>query len=190
MKILTVPHTILTQKACAVNTIDKRILRIIDNMKTTLDAQTNPLGVGLAAPQVGIPLRIFIVKPTKKSPIEVFINPIVINSDIMNAGEVTNQQVKTNDIQPKINHQKSSKLEGCLSLPLIWGSVGRQKEICIAYTSVEKMDKRECFDGSAATIVQHELDHLEGIIFTQRVIEQNQNLYEEKNGELVKLTLE
>lgn len=182
MQILTVPHTILTQKARVVSTIDKRILRIIDAMKSTLEAQTNPPGVGLAAAQVGIPLRIFIIKPTKKSPLSIFINPIVMN--------VESQQLNTNDIQPKTNHQKPSKLEGCLSLPLIWGSVERQKEICIAYTSVEGMDKKECFSGFESIIIQHELDHLEGIIFTQRVVEQNNSLYEEKNGELVKLILE
>lgn len=189
MKILIVPHTILTQKARVVNVFDKRIKRIVDDMKNTLEAQTNPLGVGLAAPQVGIPLRIFIIKPTKKSPIKIFINPDLAPDSVGGIGINPVIMHSDNAMPPKTSRKKPNKLEGCLSLPFIWATVTRKKTICLAYQSLDEEDKKEYFSGFEATIIQHELDHLDGIIFTQRVVEQNQTLYEEKNGELVKLTV-
>ncbi|HLD26965.1 MAG TPA: peptide deformylase [Patescibacteria group bacterium] len=187
MKILTLPHTILTQKSRTVNQIDKKIIQIIDDMKALLETQTNPPGVGMAAPQVGIPLRIFIMKPTKKSSIRIFINPHIIDDNPTSAVS-QNQSLTTHDMPPKITHKKLNKLEGCLSLPRIWGSVAREDKICITYLSIEGKKTEDCFTGFESIIIQHELDHLEGIIFTQRVVEQNQTLYEEKNGELIKLT--
>lgn len=196
MKILTLPHTILNQKARKVRIIDKKIIQIIADMKKTLRAQTNPPGVGLAAPQVDIPLRIFIMKPTKKSPIRVFVNPTPIDSHTgNNRKKNSDQEFGMHEVMQKTPQKKSTtirsgsnKLEGCLSLPRIWGSVTRQDQICIAYLTLESEKKEECFTGFESIIIQHELDHLEGIIFTQRVVEQNQTLYEEKNGDLVKLT--
>ncbi len=192
MKILTLPHTILNQKARVVNAIDKKIIQIIADMKETLLAQTNPPGVGLAAPQVGIPLRIFIIKPTKKSRISVFINPVTTTPDILSDQKNENQEPGIHEVLTKTTVKKSNtnKLEGCLSLPRIWGLVTRPDKICITYLSLEGEKKQECFTGFESIIIQHELDHLEGIIFTQRVVEQNQTLYEEKNGELIKLTIE
>lgn len=215
MKILTLPHTILNQKARKVRIIDKKIIQIIADMKKTLRAQTHPPGVGLAAPQVGIPLRIFIMKPTKKSPISVFVNPTPIDSHTGNDRKKNNdQEFGMHEVMQQTPQKKSTpitpfagdavypvcgvrgiksgsnKLEGCLSLPRIWGSVTRQEQICIAYLTLESEKKEECFTGFESIIIQHELDHLEGIIFTQRVVEQNQTLYEEKNGDLVKLTLD
>lgn len=197
MKILTLPHTILNQKARKVRIIDKKIIQIIVDMKKTLRAQTHPPGVGLAAPQIGIPLRIFIMKPTKKSPISVFVNPTPIDSHTGNDRKKnSDQEFGMHEVMQKTPQKKSTpirsgsnKLEGCLSLPRIWGSVTRQEQICIAYLTLESEKKEECFTGFESIIIQHELDHLEGIIFTQRVVEQNQTLYEEKNGDLVKLTL-
>ena len=73
--IITVPNKILITHAKSVKKIDKKILQIVNKMKQALINTHNPKGVGLAAPQMGIPLRIFITRPTKTSPIEVFLNP-------------------------------------------------------------------------------------------------------------------
>lgn len=182
MKILTAPHTILTQKSESVKQINQRIVKLIEEMKIILNAQTDPPGVGLAAPQIGSALRIFLMKPTKKSLISVFINPAIINDKTHTMQDKTS----ANRPEPKAN----SKLEGCLSLPRIWGKVERAKTICIEYTNVEGERKKDCFSGFEAVIIQHELDHLEGILFTQRVVEQNESLYEERAGDLVPLTIE
>lgn len=187
MKIFTVPHPILATKTKPVEKFDKKLVRLIDQMKKTLEEQIDPPGVGLAAPQVGVSLRIFLMKPTKKSPITVFINP-----DLIGINPHLPAQEKTNTVPPSQpdKEKTNTKLEGCLSLPRIWGSVAREKTICIGFNTIAGEKKQACFSGFEAVIIQHELDHLDGVIFTQHVVEQNSSLYEEKNGELAPLTIE
>ena len=72
IKIITAPSEVLSQKARPVKKIDKKL---IGEMKQALLLAKDPEGVGLAAPQVGESISIFIIKPTPKSPIKVFINP-------------------------------------------------------------------------------------------------------------------
>lgn len=149
-------------------------------MKVLLNQQTDPPGVGLAAPQVGGPLQLFIIKPTAKSPISVFVNPKIINQ------EETKPDLKLDHVK----NLKSNKLEGCLSIPRIWGSVKRLPDILLQYQTILDETKEENFDGFEAVIIQHEIDHLNGVLFTQRVLEQNGDLYEDKAGELVKSSLD
>src|SRR3989338_9194358 len=78
LKIVNAPDNVLSDIAKPVLKIDKNILAIIEEMKETLNATHNPEGVGLAAPQIGKSLQIFIIKPTQKSKIQVFINPEII----------------------------------------------------------------------------------------------------------------
>lgn len=81
MKILQAPHKTLTTASKSVIKINNGIKKLIKNMELTLLAQKDPLGVGLSAPQVGILLRIFILKPEEKLPIEHFINPLIVDFD-------------------------------------------------------------------------------------------------------------
>lgn len=156
-------------------------------MKHDLVYKKNPKGVGLAAPQIGIPLQIFITKPTETSPIEVFINPEII--------------YKSPDTAPierpatgKPSIRRERKLEGCLSIPNVWGYLKRHKKVKLRYLDEnEKWQERE-FSGFEATIIQHETDHINGILFTQRVLEQKQKLFtieENDKGEekLVKIEI-
>ncbi|MBI3379637.1 peptide deformylase, partial [Candidatus Gottesmanbacteria bacterium] len=76
--IITVPNKVLTTPAKTVEKIDKKIRQIIAQMKKDLLNKENPKGVGLAATQIGVSLRIFITKPTDDAPIDVFINPEII----------------------------------------------------------------------------------------------------------------
>ncbi|KKQ28310.1 MAG: Peptide deformylase, partial [Candidatus Levybacteria bacterium GW2011_GWA1_37_16] len=78
LKIVIAPSPILSSIAKPVSRVDAAVTRIIEEMKKTLIDTTDPKGVGLAAPQVGKPLRIFIAKPTDNSKIMVFINPEII----------------------------------------------------------------------------------------------------------------
>jgi len=176
LKIVQAPNPILFQKTKEVKKIDKKIKKIIEEMKETLLAQTNPQGVGLAANQVGVNLSLFIIKPTKNSPISVFINPKIL-------------KVEEEKEEKRKKKEKKLKLEGCLSVPKIWGEVKRAKKVLLEYqTDDESLEKKQAwFSGFEAVIIQHEVDHLEGILFTQRALAQNQPLYEEKEGKLVRI---
>ncbi|MDP3998759.1 MAG: peptide deformylase [bacterium] len=177
IKIVKAPQSILSQKAQTVSAKggpasgwDKKILKIIEEMTTTLVRQANPKGVGLAAPQIGYSLRIFITKPYLKSPINIFINPEIT----WKSEELTNG-VPEND----------NPLEGCLSLPEIWGTVKRHASVKLHYQTPDGKTHEKGFNGFPATIIQHEMDHLEGHLFSQRVLEQKGKLYKtgkDKNG--------
>ncbi|MDO9028767.1 MAG: peptide deformylase [Candidatus Roizmanbacteria bacterium] len=179
LKIVLVPANVLTQPTKPVLKIDDKIKKIVFDMEKILTAQTDPPGVGLAANQVGLDLSIFIIKPTQKAKIKVFINPKVITrTDLF----------KTNHkkVRP---YKKRVKLEGCLSIPKIWGQVNRAERIFVHYQNLTGKKYLKWFAGFEAMIIQHEVDHLNGIVFTQRAVEQKRQLYREEDGELNKIKL-
>lgn len=179
MMIVTVPHKVLNTPAKPVGKINNKIRQIILEMKKTLMTKENPKGVGLAAPQVGISLRIFITKPTDLAPIDVFINPEIISKS-KELGEIERPK------SSKISIRREKKLEGCLSIPNVWGYLKRNKKVKLRFTDENGKRLEKEFSGFMATIVQHETDHVNGILFTQRVLEQKQKFYrieEDKNGE-------
>jgi peptide deformylase len=161
--IVVTPNPVLTTPARTVSSFDKRLLKLVRGMKATLRAAKAPKGVGLAAPQVGEPWRVFITRPTDKSDIRVFINPEIIAS----SGGVT-------DGVPG----RDNKLEGCLSIPKIWGRVQRTPMLTLRYQDETGATHEERFSGFLATIIQHETDHTNGVLFVQRVLEQKGKLYQ------------
>lgn len=184
LKIVTAPNSILSQTAKPVAKIDKAILTLIEEMEHALLSAKDPEGVGLAAPQVDRSLQIFLAKPTPKSPIQVFVNPrITLNSANQNA----DKRPKTTQRKSAVRSAKISdalkKLEGCLSLPNIWGEVIRDPHIAISYLDEKGNTHNRKFQGLFATIIQHELDHLNGIIFPKRVLEQKGTLYKSHKDE-------
>ncbi|KKS44950.1 MAG: Peptide deformylase, partial [Candidatus Gottesmanbacteria bacterium GW2011_GWA2_42_18] len=80
-------------------------------------------------------------------------------------------------------------LEGCLSIPRIWGPVKRAAKIFLHYQDLTGKKYLKWFSGFEATVIQHEIDHLNGIVFTQRAVEQKGQLYREEDGELTKFEL-
>lgn len=155
-------------------------------MKEVLIAQDDPPGVGLAANQVGVDLSIFIIRPTLKSKIKVFINPKILKT-VQGSRNLYRKTSDETGIVTEKRKRKTVKLEGCLSIPRIWGPVKRADKILLEYqdlTSPTYEVKRGWFQGFEATIIQHEMDHLNGIAFTQRTIEQKKQLYKENGGEL------
>ena len=76
--IVTVANPVLFAPAKPVKKVDRKVLQIIERMKKELVSTRNPKGVGLAATQIGISLRIFITRPTSASKIEIFINPEIV----------------------------------------------------------------------------------------------------------------
>ncbi|OGH17250.1 MAG: hypothetical protein A3C30_01435 [Candidatus Levybacteria bacterium RIFCSPHIGHO2_02_FULL_40_18] len=174
-KILVTPNSKLLEKSSPVTLFDRKLAKEISKMKKTLSATRDPVGVGLAAPQVGIFKRMFIARPQENGKILTFINPEIITS----SGE---KKVPSFTNSKKIEAKKPAKskkrlLEGCLSVPNIWGNVARKKEIKLRYQDVAGKENIQNFSGFDSTIIQHELDHLNGILFTKHVLEQKEQLY-------------
>jgi peptide deformylase len=162
-EIVTAPHDALGKesKEFDFEKNEKTLPELLKQMKEALLSASDPKGVGLAAPQIGKSLSIFMAKPTDRSKISVFINPVILE-----IGEIE-----------KKNKKRLTKLEGCLSLPNIWGEVLRSPKVKISYFDEKGNVKIEEFSGFMATIIQHEIDHLKGVLFPKRVLEQKGKLY-------------
>ena len=158
LKILTYPDTFLKQKATPVKEIDSSVHKLIDDMAETMyDAP----GTGLAAIQVGSDKSIIVyngLPGEEKGELNVLINPVIVSS----TGETLSEQ------------------EGCLSVPEYREDVKRAQ-----YVHVEGLDR----DGKPMTIktdeflaivLQHEIDHLNGILFIDRISKLKRNLYKKK----------
>ncbi len=161
MKIVQAPESVLSQTAKPVEKVDKYIKNLLKDMEVTLGDARDPEGVGLAAPQVGKSIQLFIIRQSPKSPLLTFINPKIVS---FKDREPTKEEKAT-------EKKTGVQLEGCLSLYNVWGVVKRHDEVTVTY-----MDKKT-FDGFLATIIQHELDHLQGVLFPKRVLEQQNPLY-------------
>lgn len=162
-KIVSVKEASLRLKSKPVERIDKKIAALIHDLKDTLQAQNDPEGVGLAAPQIGKNLRIFILKD--KDNLKAVINPKVVS--------ISKKKGKNEKV-----------MEGCLSLPHFYGPVVRAASIKISY--LDELGKKitEKFEGFSAQIVQHELDHLDGVLFVDHLIQLKKPLYRlSKKGE-------
>lgn len=167
MKILTTPNSFLRHKAKPVVSYDKKLEKQIADMIVTLKAATDPEGVGLAATQVGLDRRLFIVILSGKP--EVFINP-----------EITEQSTAMlSEVHPK---EKSRWLEGCLSIPRIWGFVDRPYSVEVSYLTPDKgklVKRHRKFEDAESAYIQHENDHINGILFTDHILKQGGQLYQE-----------
>ena len=177
LAIVKAPNPVLSQKAKRIVKVDKAVLKLIGQMKESMESATDPIGVGLAAPQVGKNLQLFIAKPSQKSKVLVFINPkIVKKEDVAGA-----KRVRTKSAKGRLSSGR--KLEGCLSLLNIWGSVERFDSVWISYLDETGKKHNRRFDGFLATILQHEIDHLNGTLFPKRVLEQKGTLYKSEKDE-------
>lgn len=132
---------------------------LIENMfETMYDAR----GIGLAAPQVGESLRLFIVDAT----------PFGDDEDLLEEERNQAATFKKVFINPKIVQEEGDEWafnEGCLSIPDVREDVFRQPEITIEYEDENFKKHRETFSGIVARIIQHEYDHIEGILFTDKL---------------------
>lgn len=172
-KILKVKDPKLRIKSKKVNKIDKKALSLIRDLKDTIKAQKDPEGVGLAAPQIGKNQRVFVVNYNEQ--ISAYINPKVVS--------------KKKIPSKKENQREKKILEGCLSLPHFYGPLNRSYEIKVEYKDEKGNKKLDTYKGVLAQIVQHEIDHLDGILFIDRLIEQKKPLYEHVDGEWEKVEL-
>lgn len=140
---------LLRQKAAAVTAVlpDPKINELLETMNRALAAR--PDGVALAAPQIGSPYRLFIVSAKalgKDGPSLVFINPQII----------------------KKSKKQVDMIEGCLSVRRIYGRTRRYEKVTVTARDENGRIFTRHTSGLMSQIVQHEIDHLEGILFTDR----------------------
>lgn len=127
---------------------NKHLTKLINKMFVTVRDSNNP-GVGIAAPQVGVNKRIIWVQRFDKTgePFEVYLNPKIVY----------------------YSESKSNGREGCLSIPGFRGIVSRSDTIVINYDYLKQRNLTDTVSGFTAIIFQHETDHLEGILYTDRI---------------------
>ncbi len=166
-KIVRVGDPVLREVSKKIEKIDKKIINLINDLTDTLKVQKDPEGVGLAACQIGVNLRVFVMLKGKK------IVPI-INPEIVDISK---------DAKKKKVTDEETLMEGCLSLPNYYSPLERAKKIKIKYQSLEGKEITEEFIGFEAQIVQHELDHLKGEMFVDRILEQKESIYKLNKGE-------
>lgn len=176
MKIITIPHPTLRTKATPVITVDKKLKDFVTQLEQTLAAKDNPKGVGLAAPQVNTKWRIFVTQlPIQENAedqyqkIRVFINPEIVDHSSL-------------QVYGPPRHGGDSTLEGCLSIPGIYGPVPRWEKITLRYDEIvgdELHSKTNEFTDFDARVIQHEHDHLDGILFIDYSAEYGLPLYQE-----------
>lgn len=141
--VVKIPAPVLRQKAAAVEKLNKRHVKLAENM---IRIMKEARGVGIAAPQVGVAERIIVIAPEKK-PI-VLVNPKITDSSGTQIGE-----------------------EGCLSIPGLYGDVERAMAVTVEAYDIKGRPVDYDMEGYAAVIVQHEIDHLDGVLFIDKVDE-------------------
>ena len=141
--ILTEPNKLLRQISKPVERVGKEEQKLMDDM---LDTMYSANGIGLAAIQIGVPKRIIVMDigkdKSQKEP-RFFVNPVIKNKDIL----------------------KSTYEEGCLSVPDQFAEIDRPKKCEVEYLDYDGEKKLLKAEGLLATCIQHEMDHLEGILF-------------------------
>ncbi len=142
--VVKVPHAILRQKATTVTKFGPKLHHTVREMKVVMESHR---GVGIAAPQLGIGKRICIIY-TPWDSTQVLINP-----------EIT-----------AWSEEKIESEEGCLSIPGLYGMVARHTCIDVKFQNLQGTECIKTLTGLAAVVTQHEVDHLNGILFTDRAI--------------------
>lgn len=176
-KIIIVPNPILRQKSKPVKSAsskrrpapgwDKKIRKLIAFLIKTVQMAKEPKGVGLSAVQIGKPVRIFVIKRGEE--FIPFINP-----------KITWQSKK---MLSQVLKKEELFLEGCLSLPDYYGFVDRPHAVKLEWQDQEGKKHQEKFAGKESGYVQHEYDHLEGILFVDRILEQKGKVYKLEKDE-------
>lgn len=149
MEIITLGNDVLRQKALPIQDIDSQIKALAQQMIETMHQGR---GIGLAGPQVGLLQRIFVVHIDGESP-RVFINPTIIGTS------------------PELSQYE----EGCLSIPGLYADVTRPEKITVQAWNERGRPFTLDAEGLLARVIQHEYDHLEGVLFIDRLSEPKRN---------------
>lgn len=165
LRIVTAPNDILNRQLKPVEIFDRRVVKTVKDMTDTLRQLDNPKGVGLAANQVGINLAIFVFR--FKNRIREIINPRLLSHSDNEVLDV---------------RKKNTMLEGCLSVPKYYGTVKRFSEVKIEFHTMDGKIHTETFTMPEAVIIQHEMDHLNGHLFIEKLLIQKGILYKVQKG--------
>jgi peptide deformylase len=143
LPILTLPDPVLRKKAKPIEGVDAELRQLMDDMLATMyDAP----GIGLAAPQVGVLRRLIVMDPAKdeapKSPL------VMVNPEILDRSE----EMRTHE-------------EGCLSIPDFTAEIERPAKTRVSYIDREGKKREADLEDIWSTLVQHEIDHLNGVLF-------------------------
>lgn len=161
--ILCYPHPVLKKVSHAVTVIDDDIRRLIDDLLDTMGA--GPGSVGVAAPQIGVTLRVCVVDVSasrhgkdNNHGLLVMVNPEIVNRE---GGAIMR--------------------EGCMSVPDYTGDVERATAITVRFLDGEGTEREIEASGFEAVAIQHEMDHLDGILFLDRIVSLKTGLFRRKN---------
>lgn len=180
-KIVLYPSKILRKKVELITVIDKRLSKEIKDLREALGQTAN--GAGLAAPQLGISKRFLGIKNSETKKVEVLINPEITKT----FGDKSFIKVTAEE------GQSEDFLEGCLSFPKLFGTVKRYLKVeakweVIVGGKLKKVVKT--LDGYEAVVFQHEVDHLDGILFIDHVKEDGGKLYRQDGEKMEEIGLE
>lgn len=157
-KIYQYPEPVLRKETEPIKTFDEDLKKLAEDMAETMyDAP----GIGLAAPQIGASVKLIVVDTSK---------------DIEESREYLTMA------NPEITAHAGSQLdeEGCLSIPELTAKVKRHKKITVSYQDVEGNSKELTTEDRFAVVLQHEIDHLNGILFIDHLSSLKRNLYKKK----------
>lgn len=181
--IVKYPDEILRQKCQQVKKVDKKLKEVVDKLKEELKESSN--GVGLSAPQIGKSLRFFALQHPGHDHIHNYINPKIL--DTFNKEKVY-PQVYTEE------GDREEFYEGCLSFPGIYGTVKRWLEIQVKHQTLTENgkleSKEETLEGLIAIAFQHELDHLNGVLFIDHIKQNNGRIFKETETGLEEIGIE
>jgi peptide deformylase len=156
-EILQFPNPLLKKKSQPIQKIDQNIRQLAEDIAETMYAAP---GVGLAAPQVGHLLRLIVldISPANQPKnLQVLVNPEIVDAE----GECTWE-------------------EGCLSVPEYYEEVKRNKKVVVRYMNLDGEHLESATDGFLSIVLQHEIDHLEGILFIDHLSKLKRDLLRRK----------
>jgi len=159
------------RKVC--DPVDANYPQLAEVIADMYETMYNAHGVGLAAPQVGLPIRIFVIDT----------EPFSDDEDLPEAERNELASFKRTFINAKMLNEEGEEWgfnEGCLSIPEVREDVYRHEKITIEYDDEQFNRKTEVFDGLIARVIQHEYDHIEGILFTDRISSLKKRLIQKK----------
>ncbi|CAO3401400.1 peptide deformylase [Azospirillum sp. 11R-A] len=166
LPILVAPHPILKRKAQPVAEVDARVVKLMDDMVETM---YDAVGIGLAAPQVGVLDRVIVV-------------------DVHEKGEPPNPIRLANPEIVWSSDEKAVCEEGCLSVPEQYADVTRPVRIRVRYLDEKNQPQEIEADGMLATCIQHEIDHLNGVLFVDYLSILKRNILLKKVQKMQKAT--
>ncbi|MGI9547563.1 MAG: peptide deformylase [Flavobacteriaceae bacterium] len=180
LPIVAYGDPVLRKTAKAIDREYPELQQLITNMWETMYKAS---GVGLAAPQIGLPIRIFVIDTS----------PFAEDEDFTEEEQAQLKDFKRVFINAQMveeDGQNWSFNEGCLSIPDIREDVSRKDTITISYADEDFREYKHTFSGLLARVIQHEYDHIEGILFTDKLSSLKRRLLKGKLNNISKGNIE